>query len=79
MTTLYYAYPEIDWLACECSCVLGYEEDYPVALCGSWDCSGGCEICCYIEHFGWANVLFLPLFGPVNRDGTPLGYLVAIK
>lgn len=72
-------YPQIDWLTCDCSCVGGHEDDYPVALCGSWECLGGCDVCWSIERSGWANVVFLPLFGPVNRDGTPLGYLVVMK
>lgn len=79
MTSVYRTYPEIDWLTCECSCVTEYEEDFPVALCGSWDCSGGCNVCYSIELFGWQNILLLPIFGPVNRDGTPLGYLAVMK
>lgn len=71
---------EIDWLTCDCSFVnQEYEEDFPVALCGSWDCPGGCEVCWLLENLGPAHVLFLPILGPVNRDRTPLGYLAVIK
>lgn len=70
---------DIDWLTCEWSGLSEYEEDFPVALCGSWDCNGGCEVCWCLEHSGLEHVLFLPIFGPVNCDFTPLGYLVVLK
>lgn len=70
---------DIDWLTCEWSGLSAYEEDLPVALCGSWDCPGGCSTCWRIEQSGYADFLFLPILGPVNRDGTPLGYLPVLK
>jgi hypothetical protein len=79
MTSAYSTYPQIDWLTCECSCVQEYEEDFPVALCGSWDCPGGCDVCWQIECSGLKGLVFLPLFGPLNRDGTPLGFLLVRK
>ncbi len=50
------------------------EEDLPIALCGEWGCSGDCFIC--VEAEAAIQRIFLPIYGPVNRDGAALGYLV---
>ena len=50
------------------------EEDFPIALCGSWECPGNCNICVAAEEA--MQRIFLPIQGPVNRDGIPLGFLL---
>lgn len=51
------------------------EEDGPIALCGSWDCSGDCDDCIRAE-LKLRGMVLLPIQGPVNRDGTTLGFLL---
>ena len=51
------------------------EEDVPIALCGSWDCSGDCEAC-FDAELKLRGVTLVPIQGPVNRDGIPLGFLL---
>jgi hypothetical protein len=50
------------------------EEDIPIALCGECSCPGNCDICVVAEMA--IQRVFLPIQGPVNRDGVPLGYLL---
>ena len=51
------------------------EGDGPIALCGSWDCSGQCDDCIRAE-LKLRGVTLVPIQGPVNRDGIPLGFLL---
>ncbi len=64
---------EVDWLDCAWGGPY-YDDDLPEALCGSWSCPGDCTICCAAEQA--MRRIFLPIQGPVNRDGIPLGYLI---
>jgi hypothetical protein len=50
------------------------EEDLPIALCGECSCPGNCYICVVAEAA--IQRVFLPIEGPVNRDGILLGYLI---
>ncbi len=51
------------------------EEDLPIALCGSWECPGHCDACLRAE-LALQGLVMLPLYGPVNQDGIPLGFLI---
>ncbi len=67
----------LDWLELEWGGPYREEEDdFPVALCGSWECPGGCETCMQLETLQHAR--WLPILGPVNRDGVPLGFLLVV-
>ncbi len=50
------------------------EEDFPPALCGESGCPGDCYIC--VEAEAAIHRISLPIQGPVNRDGVPLGFLL---
>ncbi len=50
------------------------EDDFPPALCGEWGCPGNCDIC--VEAEAAMQRIFVPIQGPVNRDGIPLGFLL---
>jgi hypothetical protein len=68
---------DIDWLDCECSCLFGdeeEEEEYPIAICGYWSCPGDCEVCVAVAKA--MKRMFLPIYGPVNKDGEPMGFLL---
>jgi hypothetical protein len=65
----------LDWLELEWGGPYREEEDdFPVALCGEWGCPGDCSICVVAEEA--MQRIFLPIQGPVNRDGVPLGFLL---
>jgi hypothetical protein len=61
MTTLYA--PMVDWIDCKWGGPFDddEEEEFPSGPC----CSNDLQ-----KH------IFLPVFGPVNKDGVPLGYLL---
>jgi hypothetical protein len=65
----------LDWMEMEWS-GLGAEDedDIAPALCGEWSCPGNCDICVTAEVA--IHRIFLPIYGPVNRDGVPLGFLI---
>lgn len=67
---------DMDWLTCDWGGPYfdDDEEDYPTAVCGEASCPGNCYICMACEQMR-AN-LFVPIQGPVNRDGVPLGFLL---
>jgi hypothetical protein len=50
------------------------EDDFPPALCGEWSCPGDCYVCVVAEEA--MQRIFLPIQGPVNKDGIPLGFLL---
>jgi hypothetical protein len=50
------------------------EEDSPIAICGESSCPGDCYICVKAEAA--MRRIFLPIQGPLNRDGISLGYLI---
>jgi hypothetical protein len=77
MTSLFeFATKDYDWITMEWSG--GYdEEEFPPALCGEWSCPGDCYICVAAEEA--VRRIFLPIYGPLNRDGIPLGYLVVTE
>jgi len=66
---------DTDWLTCSWGGPYTDEEDDEApAACGYWSCPGDCSVCivCEVMH----NRLFLPIYGPVNKDGAPLGFLI---
>lgn len=72
------AEPEIDWLTCSWGGpYLNEEGDEAPAPCGSWACPGNCSICIIAEKI--QQSLYLPVYGPVNRDGISLGFLLVIE
>lgn len=74
MTTYYE--PLIDWLDCEWSGPFDdeEEEEFPTAICGEWSCPGDCHICVTVSAA--MKRIFLPIYGPVNKDGVPMGFLL---
>lgn len=67
--------PFVDWLDCEWGGPYDDdEEEFPPAVCGSWGCAGDCYICVACE--GMLKRILIPIQGPVNRDGIPLGFLL---
>lgn len=76
MTSLYEPVPLVDWLDCEWSGCFSEEEEeeYSTALCGSWTCPGDCHVCVTVSAV--MKQTFLPIYGPVNKDGVPMGYLL---
>jgi hypothetical protein len=50
------------------------EEDFPIAICGESSCPGDCSICVKAEAA--MRRIFLPIQGPLNKDGISLGYLI---
>jgi hypothetical protein len=50
------------------------EDDFPSALCGESSCPGDCYICVVADIF--PKQTLLPVYGPVNRDGQSLGFLL---
>ena len=66
-----------DWMEMEWSGLRDEDEDIAPALCGEWSCPGNCDICVTAEAA--IHRIFLPIYGPVNRDGTPLGYLIVTE
>jgi hypothetical protein len=63
-----------DWMLLRCSvCDDDPEEDYELSPCGLSFCEG-CYICSVCESMH--QRLWLPIYGPVNRDGAPLGFLL---
>ena len=66
----------LDWLELPWGGPYPEEEgDYPIALCGSWDCSGDCDAC-FLAELKLRGITMVAIQGPVNRDGIPLGYLL---
>lgn len=63
---------KIDWLTCAWGGP--YDDDLPETLCGVWSCPGNCDSCLAIE--AEMQQLSLPIQGPLNKDGVPLGYLL---
>lgn len=62
----------IDWL--DCAWGGPYEDELDqIPDCGDWSCEG-CVVC--IKAIEPTEYLILPIYGPVNRDGMSLGYLV---
>lgn len=78
MTSLYDPVPFVDWLDCEWSGPFSdeEEEDY-ISVCGEASCAGDCYICYVCEQM--KQRLFLPIYGPVNKDGVPLGFLLVTR
>lgn len=66
--------PLVDWLDCEWSGPFDEEEEFSPAVCGSWACPGDCYICVVCEQMH--GTLWIPIQGPVNKDGAPLGFLL---
>lgn len=62
----------LDWLELEWGGPYDEEEE-PLAPCGWASCPGDCEVCAVCVSI--FTSLFLPIEGPLNRDGIPLGYL----
>ena len=77
MTTYYQDIP--DWLDCEWGGPYSDDEEdpYPTAVCGEASCPGDCYICYVCEQMD--KTLWLPIQGPVNKDGVPLGYLLVTR
>jgi hypothetical protein len=50
------------------------DEEFPSAVCGEWSCPGDCFICVIATEA--VKRIFLPIFGPVNKDEIPLGFLI---
>lgn len=50
------------------------EDDFFLALCGNGLCPGDCSTCVSAQQS--INRIFLPIQGPVNKDGAPLGFLL---
>ena len=74
------AQPPLDWLDLEWGGPYNEdddEEEYSPAHCGSWGCPGDCYICVACERMH--QRIFLPIQGPVNRDGVPLGFLLVTE
>ena len=53
------------------------EEDFPIAICGESSCPGDCSICVACEQM--LQRLWVPIQGPVNRNGVPLGFLLVTE
>jgi hypothetical protein len=72
------AQPPLDWLELEWGGPYNEddeeEEDMPPARCGEWGCPGDCYICVACEQM--LQRLWVPIQGPVNRDGISLGFLL---
>ncbi len=67
---------EPDWLDMEWGGPYPEEEgDAPIALCGSWDCSGDCDAC-FRAELKLRGITMVAIQGPINRDGIPLGFLL---
>lgn len=61
-----------DWLDCPWGGPYEDEMDQ-VPECGDWTCEG-CVVC--VKNLQTTHYIVLPLYGPVNRDGMLLGYLI---
>lgn len=68
--------PEVDWLDCEWGGPYtdDDEEVYPTSVCGEASCPGDCYVCVTVTRA--MKRIFVPIQGPVNRDGMPLGFLL---
>jgi hypothetical protein len=67
-------YPVIDWLTCDCSIVHPEDEEEEGPACGNWGCAGDCYICSACQQM--LENLFLPIYGPVTKDGASMGFLL---
>jgi hypothetical protein len=70
-----YAPRELDWL--EMDWGGPYDEDDEeddLALCGNGLCPGDCYVCVMAEAA--VKRISVPIQGPVNKDGIPLGFLL---
>jgi hypothetical protein len=68
MTSLYdYAAKDYDWITMEWGGFSEEEEEFAPALYQEWSC---------VTAEAAVKRIFLPLYGPVNRDGVPLGYVI---
>jgi len=75
MAHLYeYASKDYDWITMEWSGLSQDDEFEGQAVCGSWGCPGDCYICVACEEMH--KRIFLPIYGPMNQDGQPLGFLL---
>lgn len=75
MTSLFeFAAKDYDWITMEWSGGGDDEEEFAPAVCGEWSCPGDCSICVIAEAA--VRRIFLPIYGPLNRDGIPLGFLI---